>query len=124
MRTNDFPNLTRGKKQYSENIYFFYMEEPQKTLVRIGPHPDMVAFWGEITGEAKPTTFTPEAAPIGVKPQAETVSATDQEARRIAGELVKLHRDGHIAGPLDPEARFMAAALATFEATYQPEAKA
>lgn len=47
----------------------------------------------------------------------------DPEAKRIAGELVKLHRDGHITGPDDPEARFMAAALAAFEAAYQPQAR-
>jgi hypothetical protein len=44
--------------------------------------------------------------------------AESGEARRIAGELAKLHRDGAIAGASDPEARFYAAFLHSFEATY------
>ena len=41
------------------------------------------------------------------------------EARRIAGELVKLHRDGAFADANDPEARFYAVVLHTFVATYE-----
>jgi hypothetical protein len=40
------------------------------------------------------------------------------EAQRIAGELVKMHRDGAIKGAGDPEARFYAAVLHTFGGTY------
>ena len=43
------------------------------------------------------------------------------EARRIAGELVKLHKAGAIAGADDPEARFYACLLRGFEATFLPK---
>jgi hypothetical protein len=48
----------------------------------------------------------------------EPVFEHDQEARRIAAELVKLHRDGAISGPDDSEARFWANLIHTFGATY------
>ena len=40
------------------------------------------------------------------------------EAQRIAGELIKLHRDGAISGADDPEARFWAKLIHNFGATY------
>jgi hypothetical protein len=40
------------------------------------------------------------------------------EARRIAAELVKLHRDKAISGPDDSDARLFAALIHTFGATY------
>ena len=42
----------------------------------------------------------------------------DAEARRVAAELVKLHRDRAISGADDPEARFYAGLLHAFGATY------
>jgi hypothetical protein len=42
----------------------------------------------------------------------------DAEARRVAGELVKLHKAGAISGPEDPEARFYACLLHTFEGEF------
>jgi hypothetical protein len=41
------------------------------------------------------------------------------EARRIAGELAKLYRDGLISGARDPEATFYAWLVHTFDATYE-----
>ena len=43
----------------------------------------------------------------------------DDEARRVASELVKLHRDGAIAGADDSEAIFYANLLHSFGATYR-----
>ncbi len=43
------------------------------------------------------------------------------EARRIAGELVKLRDAGAISSPNDSEAVFFAHFLRTFEATFQPQ---
>lgn len=42
----------------------------------------------------------------------------DQEARRIAGELVKLYHAGAITGPADPEAHFCARLIRDFGASY------
>ena len=50
-----------------------------------------------------------------------TVAGDDPEARRVAGELVKLHRDGAIKGADDPEAAFYAQVIHTFGATRLPE---
>ena len=52
---------------------------------------------------------SPESAPsphIGpaLANAADSPRSEDPEARRIAAELVKLHRDGAISGPNDPEA--------------------
>jgi hypothetical protein len=47
------------------------------------------------------------------------VSVDMREARRIAGELVKLYRDGALSGPDDPEAVFYAWLIRTFDATYE-----
>ena len=41
------------------------------------------------------------------------------EARRVAGELVKVHRDGVIRGADDSEAIFYARLLRIFDATYE-----
>ena len=43
----------------------------------------------------------------------------DDEARRVASELVKLHNEGAITGPHDPEAGFYAAVIYSFGATYR-----
>ena len=43
------------------------------------------------------------------------------EAALIAGELLKLHHDGAITGPHDPEAGFYARVIHTFGATYNRE---
>jgi hypothetical protein len=40
------------------------------------------------------------------------------EAKRIAGELGNLHRDGAFSGPDDPQARFYAQVIHTFGGTY------
>lgn len=49
-------------------------------------------------------------------------SAEDKEARRIAGELMKMYRAGVLTGPDDPEAAVSAAIMRTFRATYRPNA--
>ena len=49
---------------------------------------------------------------------ADSPRSEDPEARRIAAELVKLHRDSAISGPNDPEARCWAKLIHTFGATY------
>lgn len=46
------------------------------------------------------------------------------EARRVAGELVRLYRDGVIAGPDDPEARFYAHLIHTFQGAFAPKTTA
>ena len=51
--------------------------------------------------------------------ESSVVNVVDEpEARLIAAELVKLHRDGAISGPDDPEARFFADLIHTFGSTY------
>ena len=50
---------------------------------------------------------------------ANSPKAGDPEARRIAEELVKMHHDGAISGPDDPEAHFYATLIHVFVATYQ-----
>jgi hypothetical protein len=40
-------------------------------------------------------------------------------SKRIAGELVKMHKDGAISGPNDPEAEFYAQVLHTFGGSYR-----
>jgi hypothetical protein len=47
-------------------------------------------------------------------------AAKSGEAKRLAGELLKLHRDGAISGPGDPEAEFYAQVIHTFGGTYTP----
>jgi hypothetical protein len=53
---------------------------------------------------------------------AEPPTMDDIEARRIARELVGLHRDGAISGHQDPEARFYAQLIHTFGGTYSEHA--
>jgi hypothetical protein len=62
-------------------------------------------------------------APPDPCPREPTISAAsvadDQEAHRIAGELVKLHHDGAISGrPADRDAAFYACLIRDFGATY------
>ena len=45
--------------------------------------------------------------------------AESWDAHRIAGELVKLHRDGAFSGPGDPEAEFYAQLIHMFGGTYE-----
>ena len=62
-------------------------------------------------GSPKGTTLTPAEQPPVVE---------EPEARRIAGELLKLQKDGAIAGSNDSDARFYATLLHTFGGTYRP----
>ena len=64
------------------------------------------------------TTQTEQPGSAGKISMTSTVAGEDPEARRIAGELVKLHRDGAISGVDDPEAHFFASLLHAFGATY------
>jgi hypothetical protein len=64
------------------------------------------------------TTQTEQPGSAGKISLTSTVAGDDPEAHRIAGELVKLHRDGAISGPDDPEAHFFASLLHAFGATY------
>jgi hypothetical protein len=63
----------------------------------------------------------PETALASAEAEASGANVDDVEARRIALELVKLHRAGAIAGPDDPRARFYAHVIHSFGATYKPE---
>jgi hypothetical protein len=67
-----------------------------------------------------PKTRQPKQAGIATVAAPEDAGAQVDfaEAHRIATELLKLHRDGAISGPNDPEARFLANLIHTFGATY------
>ena len=63
------------------------------------------------------------SSPKTVPPPADSETSTSRvaesgEAQRVAGELLKLHRDGAITGPSDPEAQFYAQLIHTFGGTY------
>jgi hypothetical protein len=62
----------------------------------------------------------PKAEPVAPAAPLESAGAlpNNAEARRVASELVKLHNDGAITGPHDPEAGFYAAVIHSFGATY------
>ena len=49
---------------------------------------------------------------------ADSSRVKEVEAHRLAAELLKLHRDGAISGPDDPEAPFYACLVHAFGATY------
>ena len=70
--------------------------------------------------ESRPRTLAKDWPASDSEISVATVADDDPEARRIAGELVKLHRDGAIKGPDDPEAAFYAHLIHTFGATYLP----
>jgi hypothetical protein len=65
-------------------------------------------------GPSSPKTVPP---PADSETSTSTV-AESAEAKRVAGELLKLHRDGTISGPRDPEANFYAQVILTFGGTY------
>ena len=46
------------------------------------------------------------------------IDSDEGEARRIAGELLKMKQDGVLDGPQDPEAEFCVAIIHTFGASY------
>jgi hypothetical protein len=60
--------------------------------------------------EWKTTVVTDQETPLSAEQKA--------KAHRIAGELVKMHRDGAIKGADDPEAQFYSPVLHTFGGTY------
>lgn len=74
---------------------------------------------------AAPPPSKPEALAENAKaPEPPTLpdeapEPTDAEAGRIAGELVKMHKDGAIAGPDDTDTVMLAGALKVFGATYE-----
>jgi hypothetical protein len=45
------------------------------------------------------------------------------EAQRIAAELLKMHEEGFIKGPNDPDARIFAKALRLFRASFTTTTK-
>jgi hypothetical protein len=107
-------NLTRAsrrrgvlsKKGY--NIYRdprVYQQIPARPPIHIPDFEPRV--WGRITVDE-----TPAPAPAPEKP-------AHDEAKRVAGELVKLHRAGAIADDSDPEARFYAHVIHLFGGTYE-----
>lgn len=76
----------------------------------------------------KPGSFSPSceekeiapprpAAADNPAPQADSLD--EAEAKRIANELLKAHKDGAITGPGDPEAQFYAQLIHTFGGTYE-----
>jgi hypothetical protein len=56
----------------------------------------------------------PNPLPVAARPDI----TEDIKANRIAHELSKLHRDGGISRPNDPEAMFYACLIRQFGATY------
>jgi hypothetical protein len=87
-----------------------------KVLIRQAPTPtrrNTPPSWLQPPPPA-PTTTAPTSAP-----QLPTeINMT--EAQRIAAELVKMHDEGFIVGPDDPNARVIARALQLFKATFSP----
>jgi hypothetical protein len=71
-----------------------------------------------LSRESGPMTLAKDWSASDSEISVSSVADDDPEARRIAGELVKLHRDGAIKGADDPEAHFFASLLHTFGATY------
>jgi hypothetical protein len=77
---------------------------------------------------AEPSQFAPPATkdnpPVAMEPaRGSTDPGSDAEARRIAGELAKLHAAGAISGPDDPEAIFYAHLVREFEASFARQAE-
>ena len=69
---------------------------------------------------ATPLAPTQPAAKAEPPPPPAAATETEEltEARRIAGELVKLHKARAISGPDDPEARFYACLIRDFKAEF------
>jgi hypothetical protein len=59
-----------------------------------------------------------EPHPKEADPEADSPRTEDPEARRIANELAKLHRDGAFNSANNPDAKVFAAIIHTFRATY------
>ena len=57
--------------------------------------------------ESRPRTLAKDWPASDSEISVATVADDDPEARRIAGELVKFHRDGAIKGPDDPRGRIL-----------------
>lgn len=65
---------------------------------------------------------TPATPPPPPTPAHQPAPEIDmEEARRIAGELLKMHEEGFIEGPDDPDARIYAKALRLFRASFTSE---
>ena len=75
-----------------------------------------------IPEKPKRTVWEVKLEPLPVKNTAplllDQTAANENEAARIADELMKLHADGAVTGPDDPNAGVFAAVLHTFGATY------
>ena len=84
-------------------------DKPPRILGRITLREKSVAL-----AESHPV----EGRVLQADPEVDSPRTEDSEARRIAVELVKLHRDGAIKGAHDPDARLFAAIIHTFGATY------
>jgi hypothetical protein len=106
-------NLTRASRRRGVlsskgyNIYRdprVYQQIPARPPIHVPDFEPRV--WGQITVDETPSPAPKEPTP------------DNAEAKRIAGELMKLHKDGAIKDANDPGTRFYAALLHTFGATY------
>ena len=90
--------------------------EPSVTVFDVDPDEPLP---GSVKRAAPPAPPQPAAkAEPPPPPAAATEPEELTEARRIAGELVKLYKAGAFSGPDDPEARFYACLLRDFKAEF------
>jgi hypothetical protein len=89
-----------------------------KVLVRQAPTPtrrNTPPTWlAPISKPAAPTTPLPPTTP----PRTPATEIDMAEAQRIAAELLKMHDEGFIEGPDDPNARLYAKTLRLFRASF------
>jgi hypothetical protein len=89
-----------------------------KVLIRQAPTPtrrNTPPTW--LAPISRPATISAPLPPT-TPPHAPATQIDMAEAQRIAAELLKMHEEGFIKGPNDPDARIFAKALRLFRASF------